>query len=57
LTAIVKERGMGLELSVSYGIVINADERIKVRHKVGKESTFRVNLPAAAEPLGGMIDG
>ena len=38
--------GMGLGLSVLYGIIKNAHGRIEVESEVGKGSTFRVILPA-----------
>jgi signal transduction histidine kinase len=37
--------GMGLGLSVLYGIITNANGRIEVESEVGKGSTFRVTLP------------
>jgi signal transduction histidine kinase len=37
--------GMGLGLSVLYGIITNAGGRIEVESEVGKGSTFRVTLP------------
>jgi PAS domain S-box-containing protein len=52
-----RERGLGLGLSVSHEIIKAANGRIDVDSEVGKGSTFRVSLPAAAEPEGGMIDG
>jgi two-component system NtrC family sensor kinase len=41
-----KEQGMGLGLSVSYGVIQAANGRISVHSDVGKGSTFRVTLPA-----------
>jgi signal transduction histidine kinase len=41
-----KEQGMGLGLSVSYGVIQAANGRISVESDVGKGSTFRVTLPA-----------
>jgi signal transduction histidine kinase len=49
-------RGMGLGLSVSYGIVNTAHGRIEVESEVGKGSTFRVKLPASQGVHRGMID-
>jgi len=40
------DKGMGLGLSVSYGIIQNAHGSIEVESKVGMGSTFRVSLPA-----------
>ncbi len=40
------DKGMGLGLSVSYGIIQNAHGSIKVESKVDTGSTFRVSLPA-----------
>jgi signal transduction histidine kinase len=42
-------RGVGLGLSVSYGIITAASGRIKVESEIGKGSTFRVGLPAVQE--------
>ena len=42
-------RGVGLGLSVSYGIITAASGRIEVDSEVGKGSTFRVSLPAVQE--------
>jgi two-component system, NtrC family, sensor kinase len=39
-------RGVGLGLSVSYGLITAASGHIEVESEVGKGSTFRVNLPA-----------
>jgi C4-dicarboxylate-specific signal transduction histidine kinase len=47
-TTKVQERGLGLGLSVSYGIIKGANGDIAVESEVGKGSTFRVSLPAAA---------
>jgi signal transduction histidine kinase len=38
--------GMGLGLSVLYGIIKNAQGHVEVESEVGKGSTFRVILPA-----------
>ncbi len=38
--------GVGLGVSVSYGIITAASGHIEVESEVGKGSTFRVNLPA-----------
>jgi signal transduction histidine kinase len=40
------DKGMGLGLSVSYGIIQNAHGSIKVESKIDTGSTFRVSLPA-----------
>jgi signal transduction histidine kinase len=40
------ERGMGLGLAVSYGIIRGAGGSIEVESEVGKGSTFRLHLPA-----------
>jgi signal transduction histidine kinase len=42
-------KGVGLGLSVSYGIITAASGRIEVESEVGKGSTFRVGLPAGQE--------
>jgi len=42
-------RGVGLGLSVSYGIITAASGRIEVESEVGKGSTFRVRLPTVQE--------
>ncbi len=49
-------RGMGLGLSVSYGIVNAANGRIEVESEVGKGSSFRVKLPASQGVHRGIID-
>jgi two-component system, NtrC family, sensor kinase len=41
--------GMGLGLSVLYGLIKNAHGRIEVESEVGKGSTFRVILPACKD--------
>jgi signal transduction histidine kinase len=46
-------RGVGLGLSVSYGIITAARGYIEVESEVGKGSTFRVTLPAMQEAHGG----
>jgi signal transduction histidine kinase len=50
-------RGVGLGLSVSYGIITAANGRIEVESEVGKGSMFRVSLPAAQESHGGTNNG
>lgn len=55
-TTKAKERGLGLGLSVSYGIIKGANGNIVVESEVGKGSTFRVSLPAAG-PEGGISHG
>jgi signal transduction histidine kinase len=42
-------KGVGLGLSVSYGIITAASGRVEVESEVGKGSTFRVSLPAVQE--------
>jgi signal transduction histidine kinase len=42
-------KGVGLGLSVSYGIITAASGRLEVESEVGKGSTFRVSLPAVQE--------
>jgi signal transduction histidine kinase len=49
-------RGVGLGLSVSYGIITAARGRLEVESEVGKGSTFRVSLPAVQEASGGTKD-
>jgi two-component system, NtrC family, sensor kinase len=49
-------RGVGLGLSVSYGIITAASGRIEVESEVGKGSTFRVSLPAVQEAHRGTND-
>jgi signal transduction histidine kinase len=46
-------RGIGLGLSISYGIVQGAQGDIEVESEVGKGSTFRVHLPAVVGTHGG----
>jgi signal transduction histidine kinase len=46
-------RGVGLGLSVCYGIVRGVHGRIEVESQVDKGSTFRVYLPADPGPQGG----
>jgi signal transduction histidine kinase len=41
--------GMGLGLSVLYGLIKNAHGRVEVESEVGKGSTFRVILPACKD--------
>jgi two-component system, NtrC family, sensor kinase len=45
-TTKAEQGGMGLGLSVLYGIIKNAHGRIEVESEVGKGSTFRVILAA-----------
>jgi two-component system NtrC family sensor kinase len=52
-----KERGLGLGLSVSYGLIKGANGNIAVESEVGKGSTFRLSLPAAAGSEGGIRHG
>jgi signal transduction histidine kinase len=49
-------KGVGLGLSVSYGIITAASGCIEVESDVGKGSTFRVILPATQEPARGALD-
>ena len=49
-------RGVGLGLSVSYGIITAASGRIEVESEVGKGSLFRVGLPAVQEVQRGTND-
>jgi signal transduction histidine kinase len=56
-TTKAKERGLGLGLSVSYGIIKGANGNIAVESEVGKGSTFRISLPAAAGSEGGIRHG
>jgi signal transduction histidine kinase len=44
-----KERGMGLGLSVSYGIIQGANGHIDAESEVGKGSIFRVSLPVCGD--------
>jgi signal transduction histidine kinase len=46
--------GMGLGLSVLYGIITNAKGRIEVESEVGKGSTFRVTLPTYKVQVGSL---
>src|SRR5262249_25605788 len=56
-TTKAREKGLGLGLSVSSEIIQAAHGHIDVDSEVGKGSTFRVRLPAAAEPEGGITEG
>jgi C4-dicarboxylate-specific signal transduction histidine kinase len=49
-------RGVGLGLSVSYGIITAANGRVEVESEVGKGTMFLVSLPALQEPHGGTND-
>jgi signal transduction histidine kinase len=49
-------RGVGLGLSVSYGLITAASGHIEVESEVGKGTTFRVSLPTVQEAQGGMND-
>ena len=49
-------RGMGLGLSVSYGIINAANGRMSVESEIGKGSKFCVNLPVSPDIHGGMTD-
>jgi signal transduction histidine kinase len=49
-------KGVGLGLSVSYGIVTTASGRIEVESEVGTGSMLRVRLPAIQEAHGGTND-
>jgi signal transduction histidine kinase len=49
-------RGVGLGLSVSYGIITAARGRLEVESEVGKGSLFRVGLPAVQEVQRGTND-
>jgi two-component system, NtrC family, sensor kinase len=44
-----KERGMGLGLSVSDGIIRGANGRIDAESEIGKGTTFRVSLPICGD--------
>jgi signal transduction histidine kinase/ActR/RegA family two-component response regulator len=43
--------GMGLGLSVSYGIIRRHEGAVEVESEVGRGTTFRVKFPRAAEPV------
>jgi C4-dicarboxylate-specific signal transduction histidine kinase len=49
-------RGMGLGLSVSYGIINAANGRMSVESEIGKGSKFCVSLPVSPDIHGGMTD-
>ncbi len=44
-------RGMGLGMSVAYGIVTRHEGRIDVSTEIGKGTVFTLDFPAAREPL------
>ena len=43
--------GMGLGLSVSYGIIRRHEGAVEVESEVGRGTTFRIKFPRAAEPV------
>ena len=45
-----EEKGVGLGLAVSYGIIERHGGKITVESEVGKGSTFTVHLPALPPP-------